>query len=347
MADKKTKKQGQILSAIARIHQSIGVNLELVEVARILVDELVTMVGASGCAILLIEGNIVRVLAQKGFSKMLEKQGFSADMPAIRYLVNSKQSIFTGDMKSGFASGCAPARGSTRSLICSPVMVNGKVRGIIHLDSPNKDAFDEEDLYFVELLAREMSLSMERAFLHSQVKALSIRDNLTGCYNRKKLDEDIEAEIARARRYEKPLSLFMIDVDWLRKYNDFHGHSMGDLLLKKIAGILRRNVRNIDKVYRYGGEEFVILLPETDKWKALTVARRLHKIIGEREFGGERESQPNKRVTVSIGMASYPWDGNHKDELFKSADNALYRAKQSGRNTVCVYSAVKVNSSKS
>jgi diguanylate cyclase (GGDEF)-like protein len=343
MADKKTK----ILSAIRKIHQSVGVNLELNEVARILVDELVTIVDCSRCAILRIEGAQVKALAQKGFSKMLDKRRFSAGVPVIHNILNTKQCICTGDVDGSIATGSIPADCSIKSLICSPVMVNEEVKAIIHIDSPDKDAFDAEDLQFVELLAREVSVAVERSILQSQVKALSITDSLTGCFNRRKLEEDIEDEVARAKRYEKPLSLFMIDVDWLKKYNDVHGHSLGDLLLKKIAEALRRNVRNIDKVYRYGGEEFIVLLPETGKWKALTVARRLHKIIEEQEFAGEKESQPNRRVTVSIGVASYPWDGNYRDELLKSADSALYRAKQSGRNRICVFDTAWVNSSSS
>lgn len=344
MADKKTKKQAKILSAIRRIHQSVGVNLELKEVARILVAELVTIVDCPRCAILRIEGAQANVLAQKGFSKIPDRRGFNTDVAAIHHILNTKRCICTGDVESGIAGSGIPADGSIKSLICSPVLVAEEVKAIIHMDSPDKGAFDTEDLQFVELLAREISVAVERSMLQSQVEALSVTDSLTGCFNRRKLEEDLTDEVARAKRYEKPLSFFMIDVDWLKKYNELHGHSLGDLLLKKIAEALRRNVRNIDKVYRYGADEFIVLLPETGKWKALTVARRLHKIVEEKEFAGEGESQPSRTVTVSIGVASYPWDGNDRDELLKSVDSALYRAKQSGRNRICVFDSSWVNS---
>jgi len=346
MANQKTKKQEKILSALSRIHQSIGVNLELKEVARTVVEELVTIEACSGCAILLVDGNDVNVLAHKGLSKILDQGELGADLPAIKRMLNTKQGIFTGNVEDSIASGCVPAGCSMKSVICSPVLVNEQVKAIIYLYSQDKDVFDEEDLQFVELLAREISIAVERSILHSQIKALSTMDSLTGCFNRRKLEDDLDDEIARAKRYEKPLSLFMIDVDWFKGYNDLHGTTLGDLLIKKIAGILQHNVRNIDKVYRYGGAEFVVLLPETGKWKALTVARRLHKIIEEQEFTGEKESQPNKRVTISMGVASYPWDGNYREELLKSADSALCRAKQSGRNRICVFDTAWVNSSK-
>ena len=161
------------------------------------------------------------------------------------------------------------------------------------------------------------------------------KDALTGCFNRRKLDEDIEAEIVRARRYERPLSLLMIDVDWFKNYNDFHGHIKGDELLKKMVGLFERNMRASDSLYRYGGEEFTVLLPETPKAEALFAASKLKKVIEKEQFEGEKESQPDGRVTVSIGVASYPWDGNDGLELLRSADSELCRAKQIGRNKVC------------
>jgi GGDEF domain-containing protein len=279
MADTKTQKQIKILSAITRIHQSVGVNLELEEVARILAGELTAIVGCSGCAILLLEGRRLRILAQRNFADKLSERNLYQSFPAIKKVLETKRGICTGDVQKSDAKVGIPSGYSARSLMCSPVLINDEVKGIIHLDAPQREAFDEQDLQFVELLAREISIAVERSMLRSRVRALSTLDSLTGCYNRRRLEEDIEAEVARAKRYEKPLSLFLIGVDLFKKYNEFHGHSMGDLLLTKLGDVLKRNVRNIDRVYRYGGEEFILLLPETGKWKALTVARRLHKII--------------------------------------------------------------------
>lgn len=336
MADNKTEKQLRILAAVTKIHRSVGANLELEKIGRILVEELVQIVGCTGCAILLIEGSKVKILAERGFSTMLGEEEFSSDMPAIKYIADAKQSIHTGDIVNSPAASCIPAGCSMNSLICTPIVVKDQVEGIVHLDSPDRNAFDEEDLHFVELLTTEISVAIERSLLYSQVKSLSIRDGLTGCFNRRKFDEDIEVETARAVRYQRTLSLFMIDIDWFKKYNDSHGHSKGDTLLKKIAGIFTNEVRVVDSVYRYGGEEFVVLLPETDTEKALPVARRLREIVEQEQFEGEEQSQPNKKVTISIGVASFRSDADGKDELLKSADSALYRAKESGRNRVCV-----------
>lgn len=345
MSDRSTEKRLRILSAITRVHHSIGAETELEDFSRTVVEELVTIVNCTGCAILMIEESKVRILAERAFSKTHREMTFKTYMPAIKHVANTKTSIYTNDIANHPAADYVPAGRQMNSIICTPVVVKGEVKGIIHLDSPHTDAFDEEDLHFVELLAEGISIAIERHFLHSQVEALSIRDDLTKCFNRKKLEEDLDAEIARAKRYERPLSLLMVDVDWFKKYNDFHGNSKGDELLKKLVEMFIDKVRTIDKVYRYSGEEFVILLPETERENALLVASRLQKMVEQEQFEGEAESQPNKKVTVSIGVVNYPWDGNDKEEILKSANAALDRAKQSGRN--CVFDLVGANSSTS
>jgi len=347
MADKIMEKKARMMSAIMKINPQVGRSLDLKETARILLEEVVTIVGCSGCAILQIEEDKVEVMVERNFLKIFGEQGFNADTPALRNIIDNRQSVCVGDVMNSPAADCFPAGCPVRSLICAPVMINTQVMGLIYLYSEDKDAFDEDDLNFVEWLAREMSITMERAFLHSQVKALSTKDGLTGCLNRRRFDEDIDGEMARAKRYEKPLSLLMVDIDWFKKYNEFHGDFLGDTVLKKIAETCKNNLRIIDKVYRYGGEEFVILLPETGKWRALSVARRLHKIIEQERFEGEKESQPNKRITVSIGVSSYPWDGHCKTDLLESAETALGRAKHAGKNMVYAFDSMAASASKS
>ncbi len=337
MADQSTEKQIKILEAMNRINRSLGINLELGTIARILVEELIDIVGCTGCAIMMIAGKQVHILAEYGFKKLLGDNEFTTDMPAIKHIRDTGQCIFTGDIPNSPASSCIPAGCNMKSLICTPVMVQDQVKGIIHLDSLEKDAFDEEDKLFVEQLAEAIAIAMERALEHSKVKSLSVEDGLTGCYNRRKLDQDVDAEINRSRRYQKNFSILMIDIDWFKKYNDHHGHGRGDELLKSIVDLFQKNMRSSDEVYRYGGEEFVILLPEIDRQQATTVARKLQRLVARTPYEGEEESQPRKKVTISIGLATYPWDGNNRDELFKSADTRLYQAKKLGRNRVCAY----------
>ncbi|MCK4272655.1 GGDEF domain-containing protein [bacterium] len=159
--------------------------------------------------------------------------------------------------------------------------------------------------------------------------------DLTGCLSRKKLNEDLETEIARAMRYEKTLSILLIAIEWLKKPGDAHGKVKGDELLKRMVTILPGSVRVVDKVYHYAADEMVILLPESDKVEALSTAKRLQKTIVQRGIKEEKENRPDREVTVSIGIASYPWDKNSADELLKAAHSALDRARQSAGNGIC------------
>jgi diguanylate cyclase (GGDEF)-like protein len=164
----------------------------------------------------------------------------------------------------------------------------------------------------------------------------AITDDLTGAYNRRKLKEDLKEEVERAERYNKKLSVLMIDIDWFKEYNDFHGHQKGDELLIRLVRTISYNIRFTDKLYRYGGEEFVVLLPETGEEEAKEVAEKLRSKIVEKKFSGEEKSQPTKNITVSIGIADYPKDGNSSTELIHAADKALYTAKRAGKNIVKV-----------
>jgi len=162
----------------------------------------------------------------------------------------------------------------------------------------------------------------------------AITDGLTGSYNRRKLKEDLKEEIERAERYDNNLSVLMIDIDWFKEYNDFHGHQKGDKLLIRLVRTLSYNIRFTDKLYRYGGEEFVVLLPETDEREAEEVAEKLRKKVAEKKFEGAEKSQPNKIISVSIGVSSYPKNGSSSVKVIHAADDALYEAKAAGKNIV-------------
>jgi len=333
-----TQKKLKMLSAITEIHQSIGANLALEKIGQILVEKLTKITNCDGCAILMIDDNKVKILSECGFMAFFKSFQFSVDMPAIKYIIDTKKAIFTGDIAGNqMMTKCIPPGCNINSLLCAPIIVKEEVKGIIHLDSKEKNAFDEENLQFAESLATQASIAFERSFLYEQVKALSVRDALTGCFNRRKLEEDLENEIYKCKRYKRQLSILMVDFDGLKKYNDFHGHLKGDELLKKIASVFLKNTRIVDRAYRYGGDEFILLLPETDKASALEFAERLRRIIEQEEFEGEMESQPNKKVTISIGVATFPLDADSKKGLVEFADSALYRAKQAGNNRVYAF----------
>lgn len=335
------EKEYRTLLALTRIHHSIGALLDLEEIARILVREIKGIVNCDGCAIMLIEKSGVKILASLGFSRIFQEGQISTDAPSIRYMVATKQAIISGDVPASEFAGCIPPGESINSLICTPIVIEGTVRGLIHLDSVRKDAFSNEDLEFVRLLANEVSIAFERSFLYSEIKDISVRDGLTGCFNRRKFDVDIVVDMADAKKSGKILSLLMIDIDWFKKYNDFHGHQKGDYVLKKLVQILKMGVRPYDGVYRYGGEEFTILLPDVDKDRAVIVTERLKKTVAKDKFDGEELSQPEEKITISIGVADFPTDASTVTELIRAADTAMYQAKNEGRNRVRIYERAK------
>lgn len=167
------------------------------------------------------------------------------------------------------------------------------------------------------------------------LKNLACRDGLTQLHNHRYFQDLLNFEIHRSQRNGDAFSLIFADLDYFKKFNDTNGHLEGDKLLRMMAAILLKTVRRTDMVARYGGEEFVIILPSTIKKHAALVGEKIRRSVESYPFSG-RESQPEGKVTISVGIASFPGDGRERAELIQSADGAMYRAKNGGRNRVCV-----------
>ena len=173
-------------------------------------------------------------------------------------------------------------------------------------------------------------------------KELSRKDGLTELYNHRFFHQLLETEVSRAERYDRVVSLLMIDIDDFKSYNDSHGHPAGDLALRRLSQLLKQSSRNCDFPARYGGEEFAIIVPEVSADSARRMGERLLKLIDESEFEGE-EAMVGGRLTISIGIATFPMQASSKSELIEHADQALYRAKGLGKNRVVVFGEERVN----
>ena len=174
-------------------------------------------------------------------------------------------------------------------------------------------------------------------FMYSHTKHLSVTDPLTGLYNRRHFDNMIEREFLRAQRYSNDLSIALIDVDFFKKVNDTYGHLCGDYVLKEVAYLTLQTFRKTDMVFRYGGEEILVILTETPLEKAIIPLERLRKSIENYTFSYDNN---NIRVTVSIGVESLNENIGHFEELIDNADKALYYAKENGRNKVITSSSL-------
>lgn len=179
------------------------------------------------------------------------------------------------------------------------------------------------------------SLAISNAKLYEKTLELSEIDGLTGVKNRRTFLKLLDSEVHRAHRYNKSFGLMMMDIDYFKQYNDTHGHPQGDILLKLVADIIGDKLRDTDTIGRYGGEEFIALLPETNKEESVAIAERIRSEIENYKFP-RAETQPGGGITLSIGVSSYPEDGDSPERIIQSADDALYAAKNTGRNRVVV-----------
>jgi diguanylate cyclase (GGDEF)-like protein len=184
------------------------------------------------------------------------------------------------------------------------------------------------------ILAQQFALTLRRIQLYEEVERTALTDSLTEVYNRRYLMQRLAEEAQRANKKKIKMSILMIDVDYFKKINDEFGHLAGDQVLVDIAQIIKDNTREIDIVGRYGGEEFCIVLPDTDKDGAKLAAERIRAAVASEPL---KAYDANLKVTVSIGMAIFPKDGLHSAQLIDHADQALYKAKDHGRNRVESY----------
>ncbi|MDP2941563.1 MAG: GGDEF domain-containing protein [Candidatus Omnitrophota bacterium] len=192
----------------------------------------------------------------------------------------------------------------------------------------------KDDSEKFHILAHQFLPGIKRAFLYQQVQRLSITDTLTGAFNRRHFMEKFGEELKRSRKNKLKFSYLMLDVDRFKEINDNYGHLVGDAVLRDVAKCVKENIRQIDFLGRYGGEELAIVLSETDEAQAVFAAERIRQAVEKRRFLVYDE---DLKATLSIGIAAFPKDAGEADELMDKADQALYRAKELGRNRVCVF----------
>lgn len=191
----------------------------------------------------------------------------------------------------------------------------------------------EEDNIVLGAVASELVVALENSRLYKLTKTLAVTDELTGLANYRFLQQKLDEEIERSRRYGKRLSLLMIDIDDFKRFNDSNGHLAGDAALAALAHVMRSVVREVDTVARYGGEEFSIVLPETDAAGAFVAAEKVREAVDTHPFTDEAGDRCCS-MTVSIGLATFPTHGWDKESLLREADDALFKAKHGGKNRV-------------
>ena len=226
-----------------------------------------------------------------------------------------------------------PAK-DVKSILCVPLRSKGKTLGVIELRRKGNDAesFIEDDLATLSVIADYSAIAIENALNFQRIQELTITDDLTSLFNVRHMHTLLDSEILRAARYRKQFSMVFLDLDHFKRVNDTYGHMHGSQLIRETALVIQDHIRNVDCAARYGGDEFVVLLPETDKKGAVQIAERLRVAIEQNAFLQEKKLQVH--FTASFGVATFPDDAQTKDDLMRMADEAMYKVKNSTRNRV-------------
>jgi len=265
----------------------------------------------------------VRLKMGQGIAGWVAQSGVASIVPDV-----SQDPRFSGQVD-------AMTKMRTHSIICVPIRGKERVLGVIEIiNLVGKREFDQEDTTLLQAMADYSAIALENAIHVQRIHELTITDDCTDLYNVRHLNFVLDTEIYRSNRYQYEFSLIFLDLDHFKEVNDTHGHLVGSKLLREMAELIRGSLRLIDYAFRYGGDEFVILLPQTGKESANVVARRLHERVNEKKFMAEEGL--NLHLTASFGLATYPPDATTKPEMIRLADEAMYLAKNTSRNSIAV-----------
>ncbi len=222
-----------------------------------------------------------------------------------------------------------------KSILCVPIINKRRTIGVVEMvDKVSGEPFEEKDLDLLVKLVDQAAIAIERTQLYQKMSDLAITDDLTKLFNFRHLDQTLDLEIRRCQRYGSQVSLIFLDMDYFKLVNDRHGHLMGSKVLVEVAQILTNSLRDIDIIARYGGDEFVVVLPETNVDTTYRISQRLQQAIREHDFLNDEGLKI--KLSASFGISGYPVHAKNKKDLILLADQAMYQAKYGGRDRICI-----------
>jgi two-component system cell cycle response regulator len=323
----------ELQSGLARLGDTLSSTHDLDRILHVVLESAMASTRAGGGMVMMLsrDRKSLTVAASKGIKvapDLTLKMGEGVSGRAARSgdPIRGRLGTGAGELKPG------PGEPSGPSVIAVPLKSSGTVIGVLDLfGSAKAQGFDDRDLATIRTFASQATVAVDNVLLHEEAQRVSITDDLTGLYNYRYFSAALSKEIERAARFGRPLSLLMLDLDRFKDVNDTYGHQRGDEVLAEVASRVLRKVRDVDTVCRYGGEEFVVILPETDEAGACKLAERIAQAM--RRKGFVSEGYPQLQVTVSVGVAVFPQHGASPGVLLRHADRALYAAKAAGRDT--------------
>jgi diguanylate cyclase (GGDEF)-like protein len=327
------------LAAFNDIAKALTSTLEVSEVLQLVMQKVSELLKPQNWSLLLYDENERHLFFQIAVGAAAEKlkklriapgegiagQVFVSGSPKlVRNVATDPQFAKRFDEASGFP---------TQSVIAVPLKSHGKVLGVMELvTGADQPLFTDEDLSAAQGMADYIAIAIENARNFQRVQELTISDEHTGLFNARHLRNLLEVEVARSNRFHHPLSLLFLDLDRFKQVNDTHGHLVGSALLREVGQLLVSNVRTVDSCYRYGGDEFAVMLIETDAAGAKKTADRILEGFRKATFLAERGL--SLRLSASIGVATFPSCARTGVELLQAADGAMYAAKEAGRDQV-------------
>jgi two-component system cell cycle response regulator len=326
----------EVQTGITRLGETLSSTHDLDGIVAVVLDTAIASTSAQAGAVLLVEdvarggpAGRLRLVVGRG----VEERGAPRDL-RLPFGVGIAGRVAQDDEPArgwvGDRLPAGPGEPQAESVLAVPLRSSGAVVGVLTLyDRPG--GFDEADLKTIRSFAGQATVAIDNVLLHDEARRQSLTDDLTGLGNYRAFVATVHKEIERATRFDRPLALLMLDLDHFKVVNDTYGHPRGDAVLTEIARRLREQVRDVDTLARYGGEEIVAVLPETDEEGAAQAAERLRETVAAAPFLSA--GQPPVRLTVSVGAAVFPAHGATAATLLAAADDALYDAKRAGRNT--------------
>ena len=331
--------QRQLAEALLDTSAALTGTLKLDEVLNHVLNNIEKLVSYDAAMVLLIEGHSVRKILQRSGSfpttgnqpQLGNTQANLINAPILNEMIKTGLPCLIPDTQTDSRWRAIAGMGWVRSFISAPIQIRGHIAGVINVINSMPGFFTPLHSERIMAFASQAAIAIENAQLFEQTQYLAMTDPLTEMNNRRYFFEAARKEFERIQRFQRTLSIMMVDIDRFKNINDTYGHSVGDLVLREIAVRIKNSIRTIDIAARYGGEEFIVLMPETGLREACQVAERIRKSVADYPFG--EETVP-VTATLSIGVAEIDEKSKSIDQLIICADHALYVAKASGRNRV-------------
>lgn len=315
----------------------VASTLEQEEAVQRILEQLKRVVPYDSASVQLLHTDYLEVIGGGGWGDPLAVVGRRIPIPGENpntVVIGERRSLTLRDAPASYALFREAPYDHIRSWLGVPLVVHDQVIGMLSVEHKAPDQFTDNDARLVVAFADQVAVAIENARLYAEMRELAVTDSLTGVYNRRGFFELGQREVERAKRFGRSLTAIMFDIDRFKRVNDAHGHAVGDQVLAQLAEVCQQTLREVDLIGRYGGEEFIVLLPETDLPGGYDVAERLRRRI--EQLATATDAGPVK-VTISLGVAELDTQQQNLEGLLENSDRALYDAKQAGRNCVRVW----------